>query len=322
MRCRSTSLLAALLPVLVAALPLSVSLSASGEARAEEIEITSDRIIFGRDNSLFSMPAAGGDPTVLLALPWSADKVTRLRASADGSGLLVAGEGFTAWADLAVPDSLRFLPCSGLADISSDGNRVVCGTQDGRNIAVYTLRPSLAVRIIAHAPTELMFFGSEPDAIVGVSGDTIVDLNTMKVLSSHRPDHSLVLTPDGQRAMGSYQEDGIDIVYGFRLDGKAVKRTLMHAASSVATSADSGWAAIQQDADACAVRIVGGQYMCWRKVEALDISSAGHSLLVASPNEGGDFDLLLGAVRGTSSVKPTPLVEHVGHAAVFWPVSP
>lgn len=293
----------------------------ASETSAEEIETTSDRVIFGRESALWSIEAKGGEPTKLVDLPWPAAKVKRMRAAANGSALLINAKGFVAWTALDEPASLRFLPCSGPSEISSDGNQVVCGSQDARHIVIYSLRPNVTVRTILKTAPSALFFGSTPQSIVGALADTLIDFTSEERLASHRPDRSLVVTPDGKRALGAYKEDGIDIVYGFRLDGKAVKRTLMHAARGVATSADSGWAAIQQDIDACAVRIVGGQYMCWRRVEAMDISSAGHSLLVTHTNDTGSYDLLLGAVRGTSSVKPTPLVQEVAHEAIFWPAA-
>lgn len=288
------------------------------EADAKEIETTSDRVIFSKGSALWSIEAKGGEPAKLVELPWPAEKVERMRAAANGSALLINADGFVAWTSLENP-SLQFLPCSGPSEISANGDEVVCGSQDARHIVIYTLRPELAVRTILKPAPSALFFGNAPRSIVGALADALINYTNQKQLASHRPDRALVVTPNGKRALGAYNEDGIDIVYGFRLDGKAVKRTLMHAARCVATSADSDWAAIQQDVDACAVRIVGGQYMCWRRVEALDISSAGHSLLVTRSNDSGSYDLLLGAVRGTSSVKPTPLVQGVAQEAIFWP---
>jgi hypothetical protein len=246
--------------------------------------------------------------------------------SSTGDALLLRGKGFVAWSSLSerANSKLRFLPCSGPSNISADGKRVVCGTQDSKRIAIYTLLPTLAVQIIdrkaagplafAEVQSEVVSFGSNSDVIaISAEGE--------RILSPHRPNTRMIVTPDGKRALGDYQEESINVVYTFRLDQKATKRTLVHAARAVATSADSKWGAIQQEVDACAVRLAGGQYMCWRQYKALAISSQGKSLLLSRAQRGKN-DLYLGAVTGTSSRKPTPLVEGVAATATFWPHKP
>lgn len=293
------------------------------EARALPAKHTEDSIVFARGDALWSISSAGENTKRLLDLPFPAEEVESLRISSDGSALLLSGKGLVAWSDLndAEGRKLRLLPCSGPSSISADGHQVVCGTQNAERIAVYTLRPELGVTIIDRKASGPLFFAENQGEIVTFGDDGgLVALSTegTRVLSAHRPEASLSLTPNGKRAVGAYSEDAINVVYTFRLDGKATKRTLVHAAKAVRTSADSRWVAVQQEVDACAVRIQGGQYMCWREYKALDVSSQGKSLLVSRAKKGGKHDLFLGAVTGTSSKKPLPLVESVAGAATFW----
>jgi hypothetical protein len=289
---------------------------------ATEPKITSDLIIFARGDALWTITPSGEDVQRLLDLPMPAEEVEELHVSSNGAAILLRAKGLVAWSPLAEASTrkLRFLPCSGPSNISADGGRVVCGTQDGQRIAIYTLQPALAVEIIDRkAAGPLAFAEAEDEIITFGDHDDVIALSQKgaRVVSEHRPTTKMLVTPDGKRALGGYQEDVIKVVYTFRLDGKAIKRTLVHAARAVQTSADSQWGAIQQEVDACAVRLAGGQYMCWRQYKALAISSEGHSLLV-SRSEKGKQDLFLGAVTGTSSRKPTPLAEGVAGVATFW----
>lgn len=291
---------------------------------ADTIEHTEDEIIFARADSLWTIPASGGTPTPLLKLPWPAKDLGLLQVSSDGTALLVGGKGFTAWTAIQRGSGqarLGLLPCSGPSHISADGNQVVCGTQDSQRIAIYTLRPTLSVQIIDRKALGPLYFGASKSEIIcfGDNDDLIaLSKDGERVVATHRPESSMAVSPDGKRAIGDYNEGAIHVVYAFRLDGKASKRTLVHAARSLDVSADSAWVAVQQEVDACAVRIVGGQYMCWRRYQALAISSRGHSLLISRANSTG-HDLYLGAVRGTSSRKPTPLIKAVARVATFWP---
>lgn len=296
------------------------------EARAQPVKHTQDSILFARADALWSIAPTGENTERILDLPFPAEEVESLRVSSDGSALLLSGQGLVAWSalDTQAPHKLRLLPCSGPSNISADGHQVVCGTQDAQRIAIYTLRPQLGVAIVDRKAAGPLFFAEVPGEIVtyGDQGDLVaLGKDGARVLSAHRPEASLTITPNGKRAVGGYSEDAINVVYAFRLDGKATKRTLVHAAKAVQSSADSRWVAVQQEVDACAVRIQGGQYMCWREYKALAISSQGQSLLI-SRRKKGKQELFLGAVNGTSSKKPMPLVAGVAGAATFWNRAP
>lgn len=297
-------------------------LVAPAGAQKKNRKQSTDSVIFGRENALWVVGPAGGDEAKLIDLPFPAQRVDSLKVSSSGTALLVAGNGFVGWTSLAddTVHALRFLPCSGPSNLSADGKRVVCGTQDTTRIAIYTLEPKLDVIIVDRKAAGPLAFAESPDEIIslGESGDIVaLSKNESRVVAPHQPTSGMQVTPDGKRAVGAYNEGAINVVYTFRLDGKATKRTLVHAARAVGIAAGSTWAAVQQEVDACAVRIAGGQYMCWRSYQAVAISSEGHSLLV-SRNEKERLDLFLATVAGTSSKKPFALVKGVAGVATFW----
>lgn len=305
--------------------------SAGASSAGEPAGVTDDRVIYAQAEALWSIPSAGGEATVLAPLPLPAKSVSRIKVAASGTAMLVSVGGYQAWAalspDAAGPVDLHFLPCGGglstSPDISPDGNRVLCATQAGKRIAIYQMRPGLDVEIVDRPADGPLFFATEGDRMVGFGDErTLVDLRTGDRLTPHRPGRSMAITADGKRALGSYNEGDIDVVYTFRLDGRATKRTLMQAARVVSISASSEWASLQQEVDGCAVRIAGGQYMCWRRHEAIDISSQARSLLLGRSGEKSGYDLFVGSISGTKARKPTPLVQGVERAAAFWPMPP
>ncbi|MCP4445747.1 MAG: hypothetical protein GY811_10460 [Myxococcales bacterium] len=289
--------------------------------------LTSDRIIYGKGDSLWSMPSDGGLASELVTLGGSAKEVSRIKVAASGTAMLISIGGLQAWVDLSdrtAKSTLHFLPCGeGLGtspDISADGDKVVCATQAGSRVALYQLRPKLDVDIVDRPANGPIFFAGDEHRLVGFGpGGTLVNLRDNSLLAPHRPDRSMATTANGKRAIGAFSEEDIDVVYAFRLDGKGVKRTLMQAARVVSISAGSEWASLQQEVDACGVRIAGGQYMCWRRYEAMDISSKAKSLLLSRAGEKTGHDLFLGSIRGTSARTPTPLVQSIERAAAFWP---
>ncbi len=292
-------------------------------AGGKEPPPTTDRIIYAQGSALYSIASTGGEGSLLTTLPTPASEVAKIRVAASGTAMLVSYSGIHAWADLSKRDQqavLRPLPCAAgsQAQISGSGDQVLCPAQVGGRIAVYRMREKQSVRIIDLEAQGPVFFLGDAELPIRGLGDSIVNLETEAQLSPHKPDRHMATAPTGKRAIGGFTEGEIDVVYSFKLDGKGIKRTLMQAARPVTISADSKWASLQQEVDACAVRISGGQYMCWRRYEALDISSHAHSMLLSRAGETQGHDLFIGSVSGTSARKPTPLVQEVERAAAFW----
>lgn len=314
------------LHMLLGAITVSAALLGTAkDSGAKAPALTTDRVIYGQGNAIWSIASDGSSASVLVPLSRPASEVSRIKVSASGTAMLVTIAGVQAWVDLSSrtkPASLRPLPCAigpdALADISPDGRRILCATQVPGRIAVYQMRPTIEVQIIERAALGAVFFAGDQTIGFGEKS-TLIDLETGNVLADHRPDREMMISPNGARAIGAYDEGDIDVVYAFRLDGKAVKRTLMQAARAVSISTGSKWASLQQEVDACAVRMAGGQYMCWRRFEAMEVSSHARNMLLSSAGEQSGHDLFLGSISGTSARKPTPLVQSVERAAAFWP---
>ncbi len=302
---------------------IALGTSSRSHAGPEAPPLTTDRIIYAEGEALWSIASDASAPRILVSLKRPASDVSRIKVAASGTAMLVTVGGVQAWADLSsrtAPTTLRPLPCRAGpdADISRDGNQVICATQVASRIAVFEMRPTLNVRIIDKQALGAMFFAGSRHVALGPQ-NTLVNLDTGDVLANHPPDRGMMIAPDGIRAIGAYNEGEIDVVYAFRLDGKAVKRTLMQAARVVSISSGSKWASLQQEFDACAVRVSGGQYMCWRRFEAMEVSSSARNMLLSRAGEKSGHDLFLGTIRGTSARKPAPLVQSVERAAAFWP---
>lgn len=304
---------------------LILGLASTSWAAPKAPALTTDRIIYAQGEALWSIGSDVSAPTVLVELARPASDVSRIKVAASGTAMLVTIAGVHAWADLSSrtsPATLRPLPCrvgpKATADIAPDGNHVICATQVGRRTAVYQMRPTVNVQIIDKPPLGPGFFAGTERIGFGTD-DSLTNLDTGETISLHRPDRRMMISPDGKRAIGAYDEGDIDVVYAFRLDGKAVKRTLMQAARAVSISSGSKWASLQQEVDACAVRMAGGQYMCWRRFEAMEVSSSARNMLLSRAGEKSGHDLFLGSISGTSARAPTPLVQSVERAAAFWP---
>ncbi len=298
--------------------PLGTGTSEAKNTRAP----TLDSIIFVRDNSLWSTPIAGDKTIKLLDFPWLVENYELLHIAANGSALLIQMDGLVAWSKLdpatQSAQALKLLPCGGPARLSSDGASVTCRTQDKERIAIYTMLPTISVRVIDKKVETELFWSGNAVLFRDTGGLVKLQEDSESKVSNHAPSSNMQVTPKGDRVIGSYQEGDIDVVYTFKLDGKAVKRTLVQAGRVVSISADSTWAAIQQEIDACAVRVAGGQYMCWTRFEAVDISTEGRNLLLSVAGAKVGHDLYLGSVSGTKASKPNLIAEGVGTLAAFW----
>ncbi len=303
----------------LAALLLLSGVFLTSPAEAKELPLTADSIVFARDTSLFQISASGGTPSEIVKLPWQADKLSALLAAQNGSALLLQAEGFTAWLPLgSASPTLQYLPCTGKAQLSASGSKVVCQTQDSNKIAVYQLRPTLEVSIVDRAPNGPVYFG-ETSLVCYGDNQSLVACEDSTLLSSHRPTKDMLVSYDGKRAVGAYSEGQIDVTYTFKLDGQAAKRTLIPASRPVSIAAGLGWIALQQEIDACAVRLSGGQYMCWSRYQALDVSSQGKNLLLILASKKQGHDLYISSVSGTKSLSPNAIATGVGPLAVFLP---
>jgi hypothetical protein len=152
-------------------------------------------------------------------------------------------------------------------------------------------------------------------------------------------------------------ETKTELLYGFALDGTAARRKSIREGKVVQWSADGVWALVQDGSKACVMRVVGGEYKCWKGYTAVALSPDGASALLlgsasASPaaaedddkheggegGEGGEDDgdeeaddattapaaggeraLYRAIVPGTYTERPTQIVAKVAGAATWLP---
>jgi hypothetical protein len=254
-----------------------------------------------------------------MELGFQASRVERVQVSSDGSALLLTVDGHHAWADLSKPPQLHFVPCAGPAHLRSDGDAVTCTALGSDQTAIYTMRPKRSVAFLA--VRGVPYFQGKSSILHRQKGklvSTETSGSSSKRLTTFEPSGTLLVSPDGKRAIGVFPEDTIEIVATFSLTKKSARRTLMQAADALAFSADSSWLALQQERDACAVRAVGGQYKCWRHYRAIDVSSHGFSLLMRKSSDD-DAALYIGEVAGPEARKPRRILDGTSGAAAFWP---
>ena len=301
-------------------------------------------VVFVKDGGLWRAPLATPDRAARIAdLPVAPVLVRGIAAAVDGSAALIDLGADAVWVDLRSAGAAPvYLPCAG-GRLAQSGDRVLCTARGpASGVVVIRLRPTPAA-------TPLDGLDATRTSLVGPSGDHIVtDAGGALWLASlatptdrhevapHVPEGRLWIAPNGQRAVGRYQKNGEDSLFGFRLDGRAARRKLMPAVP-VEWSADSTWLAVQTQGAGCVLRAVGGEYKCWDHYRALGLSPDGAEVLLArsaggsgpsaehgkpdgaaagndnSSSPGGDapFDLYLAPVAGVRAEHPRSLLGPV-----------
>jgi hypothetical protein len=266
-------------------------------------------------------------PEKLLSLAPLRRRFTRLEAAGDGSALLLEFGRNAAWIDLDTTEPLApvYVPCRGRARLSPSGERVLCASRSGKGLAVYRMRPRAGASILADAdPAATRLADLIGERVLVIDGEalwseTVSHPDQRKQVSPHVPLSALSVAPDGERAVGRYKdESGVESMFGFRLDGQAVRRKLGFGVP-ISWSANSEWLAVAGDNTACAVRAVGGEFKCWDKFRALAIDHDGSWLLIAKPpgSKQRRLDLFLGRVGGPRAEKPFKLMRGVTAAVLI-----
>jgi len=255
--------------------------------------------------------AAPDQPVKLAELVVAPTLIRRLVAAGDGSALLVDLGRNAAWIDLTggTAKAPVFLPCAG-GRLAADGGRVLCGARRGKGSVAYRMRPRLGSAALEELSPGRTDFTAGDHLVSEVDG-ALRDRD--KVVAPHAPVDRLMVSPDGARAVGRYQDGDSDSLFGFRLDGRAARRKLI-TGTPIAWSADSVWLAVDAEDAACVVRAVGGEYKCWDHFRVLALSADGGRALLggaaeSSAGPGQNLDLYLVATMGVRPDKPKRIVE-------------
>jgi len=298
--------------VLAAAL---LAASAVPSVAAEPPEPPTGAVVVARDGALWRVPVS--DPTAvakLADLPGDGLDVRAVVGSANGRLLLVDVNGVAGWVQPGDGDerTVAIARCVGPGRPAADGSRFVCPAGPATTL----LHP---VAWIGHeidvAAGFVDFLGTTDELVVAADGQiravAVSPPHASRLLSPHSPATDLIVSPNGERAVGSYQDDdGSPAVYTFRLDGKAAKRKLGEEERPLGWSPDSRWVLLAHDKRACVVRAVGGEYKCWNRYRAVAISPDSRYVLL-----GRDDALYVAPIAGVESKRPKKLTDHAGPAA-------
>ncbi len=266
-------------------------------------EFAGVRVIYADANALWSTDARGkGTATKLLDLSGEA---LALRSDPAGRVLVVNVGGVWSWlaTDAASP-SLAALPCTadGGLSITADAEYVVCGSGSGSTqlvrlrtgAKVVRAVPSASAVLVGPANARVLMWG-DADGVWSALAKRKDDLANKKLLAP-APLRGLSIRPDGARALGVFAgiqrkgktETATELLYGFALDGTAARRKSIRGGVVVQWSADGAWALVQDGTKACVMRVVGGEYKCWKGYQGVALSPDGESaLLLGSPKASG-----------------------------------
>ena len=291
---------------------LVAAFAASHVAHADEL--SGAHVIFARDHALWRTDAHGkANPTKVAALPDGADDahaVNSLRTDPAGTQLLAnIGGAWYAMPLTASDATLQKLACGvGDADISTDGTCVVCADDTGHTKIIrldskaseIRPEPNRAMRMVVLPvadgdSTELtheLFWGDDH----GVWAIATAPGSAKRQVAKIPPKRNLSISPDGKRALGVFPgfiRDGKkkidqDLLYGFALDGVAALRKAIRGGVPIMWSHDSKWALVQDGANACIMRAVGGEYKCWACYTAVSIAPDGSYALVLGSRDEAD----------------------------------
>jgi hypothetical protein len=328
----------------LSALIVAGALQPAAEAGGKE------SLLFAQGSSIWRMDIEGkGKPVELVQI--GQGTVTRIHASDEGDTLLIEKDDEVLWARPgrgSKPVPARPLDCKPHAHLAADGKHAACMDQSGNRVLI-RLDPG---------PRKTVY-GAAINTHIGFGGKTMISSDDKGVwaappgrsqsgralLAREPPQSHLLVAPSGKRAVGVYLEAQGHGLYTFRLDGKGVRRRLMKGATPVAWSRDSRWLLVQADKSACMVRAAGGQYKCWRRYQAVDISPDGSHVLLVKENDddegkrkrkgkskrkrkrketsrdngasSGEFGLYRGGRDGIKPDAPT-LVRSQVHPAAAW----
>lgn len=138
---------------------------------------------------------------------------------------------------------------------------------------------------------------SRPIGGSGVSATTATVARPVQQLAPEPPRSGFSVSPTGERALGVYEGSAHhkknvttqEMLFGFALDGRAVRRKAIQRAVATAWSADGRWVLVQDGEAACIMAATGGQYKCWKGYRGAAISRDGrHALLLGNRGESKD----------------------------------
>lgn len=332
----------------VATLLTCAALTALATSSAEAGEQwQNDYIIFGRATSLWRTdPRGKTTPQPVATLPdgKTATDVTALKTDAAGKVLLA--EISAQWYWLAFDDSaakLKLLPCGpGSADLAPAATHVVCANPKRGTSIIKLADGTVVTRNVPAQGARLAEENNALDVIWadknGIWRSPVAKPKVVIKVADVAPIRDFSVSPDGTRAVGSYDAPphGAQL-FGFALDGVAARRKGIKAGIPLGWSHDNLWVLVQDGANACLMRTLGGQYKCWKGYIAGAAAPDGKWQLMfgneaaaaekpskgkASKNAKGKAGKDKGKAKGKSSDKPKDKVPAAGAGSAAAPDEP
>jgi len=305
-------------------LALAVAVACSARAATAETApaTPAEDLLFVRGGSVLRAPTSGkGAAVEVAALPAALGTVTGMEVSPNGLTLLLHGTdgAHPHWVRLGegALSEAKSAACRGRASMSPNGRCLVCPA--GEQSTVILRLDNGRTRTLALASGQVAFLGPAGRELIAV-GEASVCAQSLRrpakkrLLAPHRPEHGLLASPDGQRAVGVYAQGKVKTLEIFRLDGKAARRTLLRDAEPIAWSADSRWLLVQQGKKACIASALGGQYKCWRRYQASAIAADGSYAILARPAER-NYALYRAELTGARARRPKLIADRVSAPA-------
>ncbi len=293
-----------------------IALALSGSARADDEDYGRGQVIFARGTSLYRVDARGRGETEIATLSTKL-AVRALRTDADGKVLLVDLAGKWSWMPLdGSTKTLTELPCAdGPAQLAEDGSSLICRAMVGTGSVIVTLKdrktrgvdvPSVGARLIGVAADRRVVWTDKN----GVWSAPAGDLKQRKQLATEAPVRSFLVSPDGKRAIGVFNDKiyasvretkPAEVLMTVALDGQGARRKFIRGGVPIEWSRDVKWVLVQDSGNACVMLVAGGQYKCWRGYTGASISADGRWGLVFGNRDGSK--------KETSSKKKQPAAK-------------
>lgn len=275
-------------------------------------EFANGSVIFARGNQLIRLEpkskaevelATFGDAAkpAKSAKPGKNAVVRSLAIDAAANVLLVNLDGSWQWMPLdGSAKSLTALPCAeGAATLAQEGDFVLCHAKEGGSL-ILQLRTKKSVRV--EAPSGRITGSGAGRKLVwadkdGVWGAPLGNRKAVKKLAPEAPKRGFLVSPDGTRAMGTYNDEvyvdvhhkqPAEILMSFALDGEGARRKAIKSGVPVEWSQDSQWVLVQDASNACLMHATGGEYKCWSGYTAVSISPDGKNALLLGKRDRYD----------------------------------
>lgn len=273
-----------------------VVLLASPALAADDERLTTAKIIYARESSLYQSDARGKNEVELAKLP-TKSAIRAMRTDAAGTTLLVDLGGKWSWMPLdGTAKTLTELPCAdGPAQLANDGACVICRSMTATDKSVIVQLRANKVTPIEAPPAGARLVGDGANRklvwadATGVYSAPPGNLRAKTKVAPEAPLRGFLPSPDGSRAAGVYTDvvhDSVkttkpaDMLMTFGLDGQGARRKTVKAALPLEWSLDNQWLLVQDGATACITKASGGQYKCWRGFTAVSIAPDGSYALL------------------------------------------